>query len=80
MRYAYSQYSDLAACMHVHMADVCAICNCDVIHGTGKTKRLRLFGDSAADTRERLNVFLYHELGIRLEDTILASRKWMFFF
>ena len=79
MRYAYSQYSDLATlaycCMHAHMADVCAICN-----GHGEAKRLRLFRDSAADTRERLNVLLYHELGILLEDTILASRKWMFFF
>ena len=82
MRYAYSQYSDLATglLLHAHMADVCAICNSDVIHGMGKTKRLRLFRDSAADTRERLNILLYHELGIRLEDTILASRKWMFFF
>ena len=54
----------LAYCMqqHAHMADVCAICNGDVIHGTGKTKRLRLFRDSVANMREQLNVFLYHEL------------------
>ena len=66
--------------LHTHMADVCNICNGDVLHGTGKEKRPRVFRDSVADTRERLNVLLYHELGIRLEDTILASRKWMFFF
>ena len=41
MHYA---YSDLAtACMHAHMADICAICNSDVIHGTRKAKKLRLF-------------------------------------
>ena len=69
-----------AACMHAHMADVCAIYNGDVLHGTGKAKRLRLFGDRAADTREQLDLFLYHELGIHLEDTTLARRKWMFLF
>ena len=56
MRYAYSQYSDLASghcCMHAHMADVCAACNGDVMHSMGKTKRLRIFRDSAADTHER---------------------------
>ena len=46
------------ACMHAHMADVCAIYNGDVLYGMGKAKRLRLFGDSAADLRERLDVFL----------------------
>ena len=42
MRYAYSQYSDLATglLLHhsAHMADVCAICNGDVIHGMGKQR------------------------------------------
>ena len=41
MRYAYSQYSDLATglrCMNAHMADVCAICNGHVIHGMGKQR------------------------------------------
>ena len=53
-------YTDLATvCMHAHMADVCAICNGDILHGTGKVKRLRLFGDSVADTREQLDIFLY---------------------
>ena len=40
------------ACMHAHMADVCAIYNGDVLHSSGKGKRLRLFEDNAADTRE----------------------------
>ena len=68
------------ACMHAHMANVCAICNGDVLHSRGKVKRLRLFGDSTsvADTDERAaGHIVNHELGIRLEDTTLANRKWM---
>ena len=48
------------------MPDTCGVCSEDVSRGTGKAKRLRLFGDSAAGTRERLNIFLYYEFNIRL--------------
>ena len=57
MRYAYSDL--VTACMHAHMTDICAICNGDVLHGTEKAKRLRLFRDGAVDTREQLDIFLY---------------------
>ena len=64
------------ACMHAHMANVYTICNGDVLHSRGKVKRLRLFGDSVADTDEiAAGHIVNHELGIRLEDTTLANRK-----
>ena len=44
------------------MEEVCALCNVYVGEGTAKAKRLRLFGDSAVDTREQMDMFLYQEL------------------
>ena len=70
-------YSDLAIyCMHTWQTFVLSV---RVMFDTVWRKRLRFFRDSAADTRERLDIFLYHELGICLEDTTLASRKWMYY-
>ena len=49
--------------LHVEeMEEVCALCNVYVGEGTAKAKRLRLFGDSAVDTREQMDMFLYQEL------------------
>ena len=39
----------LHACTH---GDVCAICNGDVLHGTGKAKRLRLFREGVTKIRD----------------------------
>ena len=37
--------------LHAHIADICAICNGKVLHGTEEVKRLKIFEDSAVDTR-----------------------------
>ena len=57
MCYAYSNLA--TACMNEHMADVCAICNGDVLHGTGKAKRLRLFEVIVRQTRENDWTYFY---------------------
>ena len=59
------------------MEEVCALCNVYVGEGTAKAKRLRLFGDSAVDTREQMDMFLYQELGVRLEETDLKGKSWL---
>ena len=51
--------------LHVEEMEVCALCNVYVGEGTAKAKKLRLFGDSAVDTREQMDMFLYQELGVR---------------
>ena len=74
----YAWYREMAEEMLVEeMPDACGVCSGDVSRGTGRAKRLRLFGDSAAGTREWLDIFLYYEFDIRLEDTALVNKKWM---
>ena len=53
------------------------ICKCDVSRGTAKAKRLKLYGDSAEATRERLELFLYQELYLLLEKTNFSRESWL---
>ena len=59
------------------MEDWCVICKCDVSRGTAKAKRLKLYGDSAEATRERLELFLYQELYLLLEKTNFSRESWL---
>ena len=44
------------------MADCYALCKCDISNCTAKSKRLKLYKDSAEATRKRLELLLYQEL------------------
>ena len=44
------------------MADCYALCKCDISNCTAKSKRLKLYKDSAEATRKRLELFPYQEL------------------
>ena len=57
------------------MVDCCALCKCDVSKGTAKTKRLKLYGDSAEATREGLELFPYQKL--LLERRSFGRETWL---
>ena len=55
----------------------CVMCTGDVSAGTGKAKRLKLFGDSATNTREMLELYLFQELSLTLDKTTITESSWM---
>ena len=56
--------------------ECCRLCLTDVITGTAKATRVKLYGDSAAgvETREKLDCFLDRELYISLSHTKARTR------
>ena len=58
--------------------EVCCLCSSDVSSRvTTKAKRVKLFGDSAQETREKIELFLNEEYSVSIQETNLTDGTWL---